>query len=396
MDATSVARDLWSGCGGAAEDLDRLTVVERDGVLPSVFRVSQAATGSVAAATVAVAGLWRDRGGPDTGARVDMAEVGRAFRSERLVERTGAPLPPVWDPVAGTYRTRDGWIRLHTNLTAHRTAALTVLRVPAEADAVAEMVAGRSAVALERAVIEAGGAAAALRTRDAWQGGAQAAALAAVPLVDIVPLGSAAPDRAVAPHEPLAGVRVLDLTRVIAGPVCGRFLAAYGAEVLRVDGPTAEDVPALVADTTVGKRSTVLDLREAAGQARFARLLSEADVVLLGYRPGAVERLGYGAAELARRRPGIVVGSLSAYGGVGPWGRRRGFDSLVQLATGIADEGRRHRGSDVPVPLPAQVLDHASGYLLALGVLAALRRRFSDGGSWSVGVSLARTAGWLD
>jgi crotonobetainyl-CoA:carnitine CoA-transferase CaiB-like acyl-CoA transferase len=185
---------------------------------------------------------------------------------------------------------------------------------------------------------------------------------------------------------------------VIAGPVAGRFLAAYGAEVLRIDPPGVEDSPVLVADTTVGKRSTVLDLRDGDDQATFERLVRAADAVLCGYRPGALADLGYDPETLARLRPGLVVGTLSAYGDVGPWGTRRGFDSLVQVASGIADEGRRATGVDVPVPLPCQLLDHATGYLLAAGVLLGLARRAAAarGGGWLVQVSLARSSGWLD
>jgi crotonobetainyl-CoA:carnitine CoA-transferase CaiB-like acyl-CoA transferase len=188
---------------------------------------------------------------------------------------------------------------------------------------------------------------------------------------------------------------VLDLTRVIAGPIAGRFLAAYGAQVLRLDAPAAEDSPVLIADTTVGKRSALVDLRTADGRAQFELLVASSDVVLCAYRPGALDTLGYGPLQLAALRPGLVVGSLSAYGEDGPWGGRRGFDSLVQMATGIADEGRRAAGADKPKPLPVQLLDHATGYLLAAGVLTALCRRHGEGGAWQVRVALARTAQWL-
>jgi crotonobetainyl-CoA:carnitine CoA-transferase CaiB-like acyl-CoA transferase len=168
--------------------------------------------------------------------------------------------------------------------------------------------------------------------------------------------------------------------------------------VVRVDGPDAEDSATLIADTTVGKRSVILDLQEAGDRTRFERLVAGADVVLCGYRPGALEAIGYEPEALAKRRPGLVVGELSAYGGVGPWGQRRGFDSLVQMVSGIADDGRRAAGVDTPRALPAQLLDHATGYLLAAGVLTGLTRRRSAGrgGGWLVQTSLARTAGWLD
>ncbi|MGH3712781.1 MAG: CoA transferase [Micromonosporaceae bacterium] len=391
--AEQLTRDLWRGLGGGDPELDGLRIADTGDVLPSRFLVTPGATASVAAATLAVAGFWRDRGGPAGEARVATGEVGHAFRSERLVERVGEPLPPLRDPVAGGYPTADGWIRLHTNFAAHRRAALAVLGATEQRDQVAAAVSRWPAVALEQAVLEAGGAAAALRSIDDWRRSPQAVELRKLPLVSVAQVAAADPPAVVPGPAPLAGVRVLDLTRVIAGPVCGRFLAAYGAEVLRIDGPALEDAPALIADTTVGKRCAQLDLGTSGGRAQLESLLGQADVVLMGYRPGALERHGYAPTQLARGRPGIVVGLLSAYGRVGPWGSRRGFDSLVQLATGLADEGR---DGGPPVPLPAQALDHASGYLLAYGVVTALRRRRAGGGSWATAVSLARTAGWLE
>jgi crotonobetainyl-CoA:carnitine CoA-transferase CaiB-like acyl-CoA transferase len=191
-------------------------------------------------------------------------------------------------------------------------------------------------------------------------------------------------------------VRVLDLTRVIAGPTAGRVLAAWGADVLRVDPPAFEEVPALVIETTTGKRTTALDLRRGPDRELFENLVRGADVLLSGYRPGALAGLGYGPDTLAALRPGLVTASLSAYGEHGPWAGRRGFDSLVQLATGLADEARIAAGADAPVPLPAQALDYLSGWLLVAGVAEALRRRAGDGRGWHVGVMLARTAHWLD
>ncbi len=397
MDAATVTKELWGNLGGATEALDRLRVDGPADIVPSVFPVTTAATACVAAASLAVAELWAGRGGPRGDVRVDTRDAAAAFASDQAVRRLDDPLPPIWDDLAGDYRTADGWIRLHTNFRAHRGAALSVLGVPAEREAVAQAVASWSATALEDAIDAAGGCAAALRSLAEWRGSRPGRAVAFTPLlaVDTLEEAPAVPLPA-RPGRPLDGVRVLDLTRVVAGPVCGRFLAAYGADVLRIDGPAAEDVPALVADTTVGKRSAVLDLRAPTDRAVFERLLAEADAVLQAYRPGALDQLGYGPDALAVLRPGVVVASLSAYGGVGPWRNRRGFDSLVQFATGIADEGRAATGVDAPVPLPVQALDHATGYLLAAGVATALHRRTTGGGAWHVRASLARTAHWLD
>ncbi len=204
-----------------------------------------------------------------------------------------------------------------------------------------------------------------------------------------------APPRALPPvgDRPLTGLRVLELTRVIAGPVCGRTLAAHGADVLHIASPHLPFV--IVEDTGRGKRSAHVDLRQPAGRETLRALLREADVFVQGYRPGGVAAFGFGPEEAAALRPGIVYVSLSAYGHRGPWAERRGFDSLVQTATGFNHAEAEAAGTDGPKPLPAQVLDHASGYLMAFGALAALLRQTTEGGSWLVRVSLARTGHWL-
>jgi crotonobetainyl-CoA:carnitine CoA-transferase CaiB-like acyl-CoA transferase len=418
LTAAEVAAEVWQGLGGDPQCLDRLTVTGPAHVLPSVFPVTAVAAGTIAAATLAAAELWRARGGPTSPVAVDTRHAAFACRSEQFVETLDHDLGGLWDPVSGVYAASDGWIRLHTNFRRHRNAALKVLGLPTSEserallgrDQVASAVARWRALGLEEAVHRDGGCTAVLRSAPQWRATPQARALAARPRVALMPLGGedgevrrgpGGGDGAAAdpPARPLAGLRVVDLTRVIAGPVAGRLLAAYGADVVRVDGPDAEDSARLIADTTVGKRSAVLDLQDTGvDRGRFERLVAGADVVLCGYRPGALDALGYGPEELAKRRPGVVVGELSAYGGVGPWGQRRGFDSLVQMVSGIADEGRRAAGVDTPRPLPAQLLDHATGYLLAAGVLAGLARRRAAGrgGGWLVQVSLARTAGWID
>jgi crotonobetainyl-CoA:carnitine CoA-transferase CaiB-like acyl-CoA transferase len=189
-------------------------------------------------------------------------------------------------------------------------------------------------------------------------------------------------------------VRVLDLTRILAGPVAGRTLAAYGADVLLVNSPALPNIEA-VPDVGRGKLSAHLDLRDRAGQDGMQALLETADVFLQGYRPGSLEALGFGDDAVAARHPGIVYASLSAWGPGGPWRMRRGFDSLVQTASGFNLDEAEAAGSAAPKPLPTQILDHASGYLLAFGIQAALVRRAAEGGSWHVQVSLAQTARWL-
>jgi hypothetical protein len=243
-------------------------------------------------------------------------------------------------------------------------------------------------------VLAAGGAAAAQRTATEWRSHPAGRAARSTPLVTLD--RQDAPPRPKPPADrPLSGVRVLELTHVLAGPVCGRTLAAHGADVLHVGAAHLPTVRQLVIDTGFGKRTTHLDLRTDADRDVLRRLIADADVFVQSFRPGTLAARGFGFAELARVRPGIVVVSLSAYGHVGPWRSRRGFDSLVQLASGITDEGRVAAGVDRPVPLPCQALDHAMGWLSAATVCTLSRRQATEGGSWLARLSLARVSAWL-
>ena len=187
---------------------------------------------------------------------------------------------------------------------------------------------------------------------------------------------------------------MLDLTRILAGPVGGKALAAYGADVMLVNAPHLPNIAA-IADTSRGKLSTHLDLRAAEGRDAMRSLLGDAHVWVQGYRPGGLKALGFGPADVAALRPGIVYVSLSAYGTQGPWAGRRGFDSLVQTAMGFNHAEGVAAGGGMPQPLPVQILDEATGYLIALGAAAALRRQQREGGQWHVQVSLAQTGQWL-
>jgi crotonobetainyl-CoA:carnitine CoA-transferase CaiB-like acyl-CoA transferase len=252
-----------------------------------------------------------------------------------------------------------------------------------------------SSEALETAVVENGGCAAAMRSAAAWATHPQGRAVSQEPLVH--QLGGGASGRPVAPispARPLAGIRVLDLTRVLAGPVATRFLAGYGAEVLRID-PLDWDEPGVLPDVTLGKRRARLDLRSREGRDVFAVLLAGADLLIHGYRADALERLGLGTDRRQAIRPGLIDVSLDAYGWTGPWAQRRGFDSLVQMSAGFAEAGMRHYRTDRPKPLPVQALDHATGYILAAAALRGLNRRAATGEGSVWRTSLARVAGLL-
>ncbi|MCK9486977.1 MAG: CoA transferase [Dehalococcoidia bacterium] len=398
--AASPAAEPWAAVDGDPREFEHLTITG-DANLPSAYRVTDVAVGSIGAATLAAAALWHDRGGPDVRVKVDRAEASVAFRSERYLRVNGETPADLWGPLAGDYRAADRWVRIHANFDHHRDAALRALGIPpgpetARAD-VEAAVAGLHAADLVERIMAEGGAAASWRTPEEWRSHPQGAAVQGLPLIALSRLGNAPQRPLPAADRPLEGLRVLDLSRVLAGPVCGRFLAAHGADVLRVSGPHLPTFPALDLDTGFGKRSCFVDLRMEDGRETLRALVRQADVFVQAYRPGALGALGFSPEALARLNPGLVSVQLSAYGQSGPWQDRRGFDSLLQMASGlVATETESAGHPDRPRSLPAQALDHATGYLAALGAIAALRRRHAQGGSWLVEVSLARTGWWLE
>lgn len=383
---------IWRGLGGDDRSLAASRVTGR-GDLPSAFAVSDLAAGSVAAAGLAVSELVADRFDDLPVVRTDRRLASLWF--SMTLRPDGWSMPPVWDPIAGDYATQDGWIRLHTNAPHHRAAALAILGAANDKAAVAAAVARWKADELEAAVVERGGCAAAMRSLSAWAEHPQGRSVAAEPLLWIE-VTDAAPGRhgRASRERPLAGVRVLDLTRVLAGPVATRLLAGLGADVLRIDPPWWDE-PSIVPEVTLGKRCARLDLREAGDRRQLAALIAEADILVHGYRPGALTGLGLDAEARRRLRPGLIDVSLDAYGWTGPWRERRGFDSLVQMSAGIAAEGMRRFGTDRPKPLPVQALDHATGYIMAAAAIRGLTLRLTAGVGSESRVSLARTASLL-
>jgi crotonobetainyl-CoA:carnitine CoA-transferase CaiB-like acyl-CoA transferase len=389
---------LWQQVGGDPELPHGVRLSGPDQVLPSVFDVAALAVASVAAATVAAAQFLALRTGTRPAAvQVDRRAASAAFICERLFAPDGWQLPPIWDPIAGDYPTADGWIRLHTNYQHHRAAAQRVLGAAADRATIATEVRRWAATDLESAIVHAGGCAAALHDRSHWLASAAGAATAREPIAHLDLRSAPAPrDLAeVSPVRPYTGVRVLDLTRVIAGPTATRLLAGYGADVLRIDPRGFAEVPALIPETSAGKHCTALDLTRAADRAVFERLVTEAHVLVCGLRPQALAGLGYPPVVLRALNPALITASLDAYGWHGPWQHRRGFDSLVQMSTGIAAVGALARGVDQPVPLPAQALDHATGYLLAAALGSALSRLVADAQTSDIRVSLLGTANVL-
>lgn len=398
---------LWAGAGLPPDALAQLTLTGGEApVLPSSFAVATAAQASLGAAGLAASVLGRlRRGGAPQAVTLDRTHAVLDSCAHVLVDGVA---PTVWDKLSGLYACgpdgETGWVRIHANFAHHRDGALKLLGLPpgpdTARDAVQQALRGWDAEGFEAAAAEAGLVVAAARSFEQWDAHPQGQALSGRPPLSIERIGDAPPTGPLrwpslaAGARPLAGLRVLDLTRILAGPVAGRSLAAWGADVMLVNSPRLPNIPS-IADTSRGKRSVLLDLDTEADRRTFDRLVADAHVFLQGYRPGGLAARGYGPQALAERRPGIVALSLSAYGPEGPWAGRRGFDSLVQTATGFNLAEALAAGQHTPRALPLQILDYAAGYLLAFGASAALWRQQHEGGSWHVQVSLAGVGHWL-
>jgi hypothetical protein len=379
---------LWTALTDGDDDVlcPPVVVSGRLGYLRSQFAVEAIAVGCIATALRAAVALDPQRwSAPIELERRHIAEI---CRSERYFSVDGAAAPAGFAPLSRFWPAADGWVRTHANYPWHQRALLDALGIdePA-AEAVGEAITSLGADEFEDRVFAAGGVGAAVRSFGVWSRHPQGRAVAKEPLVSCDVLGNA-------PARPVGSrPRVLDLTRVIAGPVSTRLLGALGADVLRIDPPRRRDMaPGTYADTLLAKRSATLDLATPDGLKRLHALLHSADVVVQGYRPGALGRFGLSAEEIAARHPGTVIVVIDAWGHDGPWAPRRGFDSVVQAATGLA-AGEVQAGGE-PGSLPCQLLDHGTGYLAAAAALDGLRRQRRRGGTIVRRVSLARTA-WL-
>ena len=383
--AASLWQQLWQGLRGPGDATAAPTFLDT-ATFPSAFAVSELAATSIGLATQATADLT----GSAQPISVNVRLASRWFHSSFLPRNR--PAPSLWDPFAGDYRSADGWIRLHTNAPHHRAAMARVLGQHPDRDRLSRQVARWQAEALEQAIVDAGGCAAQMRSEQQWRQHPQGQAVGEEPLISWR-RGSSARERSwpMPAARPLLGVRVLDLTRVIAGPVATRFLASLGAEVLRLDPPGWRE-PSLDEEMSCGKRRAEVDFKTATGRETLRELLQQADVLVHGYRADALEQLGFDGETRARLSPGLVDISLNAWGWRGPWRNRRGFDSLVQMACGIAHSGMGWAGREVPTPLPVQALDHATGYLMAAAALEGLRQRRVTGYGVQARLSLARTA----
>ena len=369
-----------------------------DPILPTPFRIGETSAATLAAVGLAAADLWELRTGRRQEIAVDARQATASLRSGSYMKMEWSPSRHERNPVMGTYPAKNGrWSYLHCNFPNHRAAALKVLGVPEDREAVTKAVAGWDALELEEAIIAANGAGGMVRTMEEWAQHPQAAAIASLPLMEIVKIGDSPPEKLPDGDRPLSGIRLLDLTRVLAGPSSSRTLAEHGADVLKITGAHLPNIVAQDYDTGHGKLSTHLDLRQQAELDTLKGLVREADVFTQGYRPGTLGNRGLSPEELAQIRPGLVYVSLCAFSHVGPWASRRGFDTVVQTVSGITSrQGDLYPGA-APGPqfYPVSAIDYLTGYLMAFGAMVALARRAQEGGSWLVRISLAQTGRWL-
>ncbi|RAK76716.1 CAIB/BAIF family enzyme [Aspergillus fijiensis CBS 313.89] len=416
---------LWRDLGLPEASLASLDIIdpEKPG-LPSSFKVGHLAQASIALATLLAAQIHSLRNHnynhnhnhnhnlaprPPT-VTVSFRHACVEFNSWRLYTIDGEPVQfPPTSPVGGLHRTSDGYVRVHDGFPNHRDGAKALLGcapdVTMDREAVAAKVAAWRCVDLEQTGVETGLAIAALRSFAQWDVLPQARAIADTPIRlrkigDGASTGPGMPDclGAGGADKCLRGLRVLEMSRVIAAPLSGKTLAAHGADVLWVTSPNLPDLPDLDREMGRGKRTIQLDLQDEEDEAELFRLLDEAHVFIQGYRPGSLAARRLSPEAIARRCAGrgIICANLSAYGPDGPWAGRRGFDSLVQTCSGLNVSEAEHFGAgEAARPLPCQALDYAGGFFLAAGVMAALYKQATEGGSWQVDVSLAGAMKYL-
>ena len=392
-------RTLMPIAGWPEERADAVEITDAaDPILPTPFRIGETSAATVAAVGLAVSDLWELRTGRRQDVAVDSRQATASLRSSHYLKMDGAEVSTERNTIMGFYPAKDGrWSYVHANFPNHRAAALSVLGVPEDRDAVRQAVAKWDAQELEEAIIAAKGAGGMVRTMDEWAQHPQSAAVATLPLLEIVKIGDGPPEPLPEGSRPLSGVRVLDLTRVLAGPTCARTLAEHGADVMKITAAHLPNLGYQEYDTGHGKLSAQLDLRQPGDLDTLLGLIRETDVFSQGYRPGTLADRGLSPEALAELRPGIVFVTLSAFSHVGPWASRRGFDTVIQTVSGITNrQGELFPGKEPgPQFYPVSAIDYLTGYLMAFGAMVALARRATEGGSWLVRISMAQTGRWL-
>lgn len=396
----SAVHDIWTALGLPSHALTSLTLPDSSTILfPSTHKLSILSQASIATSALAAALVSEPSSVPRVS--VPLHHVAAEVNSHRLYSfnEGQTPHPSSWGPIGGLYKTRDGYVRIHDNFLNHRIGALTPLGLPhtATRQQVAEAVSSWSKVEYETAATQNGtGAVYALRTREEWANHPQSSAISDSPIIMSQISDSPVPPPLPQTSRCLEGLRVIELSRVIAGPVAGKALAAHGADVLWVTSPHLPSLPELDVDLSRGKRTIQLDLTSETDKQTLLDLVKDADVFIQAYRPGSLSVRGFSPEALTKLNPRLIYANMSAFGPSGPWSQRRGFDSLVQTCSGMSAGEAERAGEGEPARMaPFQVLDHAAGYLLATGICAAAYHRSQQGGAWLVDVCLAGAMKYL-
>jgi crotonobetainyl-CoA:carnitine CoA-transferase CaiB-like acyl-CoA transferase len=406
---------------GRSNELDgQVKVTGNDPVLPTRFPIGEAVAGVHAAIGLAVSDLWELQTGRKQEVKVDVRAAAATLQSYVYLRVKGSRDRTIPPNVTRFYPAKDGrWVLIHAGFPHLRQGMFNLLECEDTPESVAEAVLIWEAEALEEAIAEAGLCGAMARSAPEWAEHPQGQVLSKMPVLEIIKIADSPPEPLPPADRPLSGLRVLDLTRVLAGPTCARTLAEHGADVLKIGAEHLPSAEFFVQDTGHGKRSAFLDLSEESGSKKLNELIRGADVFSQSYRLGALDNRGYSPEKVAEMRPGIVYVSMNCYGHEGPWKNRKGWEQLAQTVTGLAveqgsltaadkggddDEGNkngsllshlRFMGAGTACPprlLPAAVTDYTTGYLAAFGALTALALRAREGGSYYVRASLTQTA----
>ncbi|KAF9691830.1 hypothetical protein EKO04_010428 [Ascochyta lentis] len=394
---------IWTTLGLPRNALESIHLPVDAECYPSSFKVGHLAQASIGLSALSAALIWsvrNDKPAPEVTVPAEHACV--EFKSERLYVLNGEAAPSTFGTIGGLHKTRDGYIRMHDSFLNHRENALKLLGLDMSAskEDVGEKMLEWNSIDLETSAIEQGAVMAALRSFEEWDKLPQSKAVADFPiLLSQVAVGEPRPFSRTAPAHAtrcLQGIRVVEMSRVIAAPVAGKTLAAHGADVVWVTSPSLPDLPDLDIDLSRGKRTVQLNIKKSDDKKKLIELLRTADLFIQSYRPGSLAAQGLSTDELVALNPNLIIASLNAYGPEGPWSQRRGFDSLVQTCSGInVADAERYGAAEAARVLPCQAFDHGAGYLLATGIMAALFKRATEGGSYEVKVSLAGVMRYL-
>jgi crotonobetainyl-CoA:carnitine CoA-transferase CaiB-like acyl-CoA transferase len=383
------------------EEDGKITIAGADPVFSTRFKIGETCAAVLGGVAVAVSDIWEIKTGRRQSASIDVRHAAAGLRSSVYMQRPGPD--GVFKPVVNKnheamiaitqpWPTKDGrWVLTHFGLPNLQARMQKLLGCELNPESVAKAVAKWDALDLEAAIDEARVCGGMVRSSAEWLAHPHGQVLAGKPIVEIFKIGESDPEPLPKGSRPLSGVRALDLTRILAGPMAARTLAEHGADVLMVTAERLPQIPEHVLDTNHGKRSCFLDLAQSEDAARLRALVKGADVFSQGYRPGMIAKLGFGPEEVAALRPGIIYASINCYGADGPFSHRGGWEQVAQTMTGLCHEGKTAARPDGPALLPAAACDYTTGYLAAYGILLALAKRAREGGSYHIRVSLCQS-----